>query len=253
MKKSFFILLILVSSLTASAQNEVLFDRATEAYNDGEYQVAVDSYQEILDKGRHSAALYYNLGNAHYKLNQIAPSIYYYEKALLLKPDDPEVSNNLSYARNMTLDAIEELPQTGLSKIYDNVIGILTFDQWAYVSVVFMILFVLLYIAFYYFRYSSRKRSAFVSSIVSLILAIVAVVFAYLQYNAFKDERPAIVFAEETSVKAEPNKKSQEAFALHEGTKVDILDQLNDWQKIRIADGTTGWIPAEDIRPLKDF
>lgn len=237
----------------ASAQNEVLFDRATEAYNGGEYQEAVDNYLEILENGQHSAELYYNLGNTYYKLNQIAPSIYYYEKALLLKPNDREVKNNLSYARNMTLDAIDEMPQTGLSKIYDSVIGLLSYDQWSYVAVVFMLLFVLLYIAFYYFRYASRKRTAFVTSMVSLIFAIVAFVFAYTQYNTFQTDRPAIVFAEETSVKAEPNKKSQEAFALHEGTKVNVLDQLNDWQKIRIADGTTGWIPKEDIKLLKDF
>lgn len=238
---------------TASAQNEALFDRATEAYNAGEYQAAVDSYLEIIDNGQHSAELYYNLGNAYYKLNQIAPSIYYYEKALLLKPDDSEIKNNLGYARNMTLDAIDRLPKTGLSKIYDTVIGVLSFDQWAYVAVVFMALFVLLYIAFYYFRYSSRKRTAFVISIVCLFVAITAVVFASLQYSAFESDRPAIVFSKESSVKSEPNPKSQEAFTLHEGTKVNVLDQLNDWQKIRIADGTTGWIPTEDIKPLKDF
>lgn len=238
---------------SALAQNEALFKSATEAYNAGEYQAAVDNYLEIIDNGQHSAELYYNLGNAYYKLNQIAPSIYYYEKALLLKPNDPEIKNNLGYAQNMTLDAIDQMPKTGLSKIYDNIIGVLSFDQWSYIAVVFMLLFVVLYIAFYYFRYSSRKRTAFVVSIVCLFLGITAVVFAYLQYDAFESDRPAIVFSKESSVKSEPNKKSQEAFALHEGTKVNVLDQLDDWRKIRISDGTTGWIPAEDIKLLKDF
>ncbi len=244
---------MLLISFTALAQNEALFDRATEAYNGGKYQTAVDSYLEILENGKHSPELYYNLGNTYYKLNQIAPSIYYYEKALLLKPNDAEIKNNLAYARNMTLDAIETLPETGFAKIYNSLLGFLSFDQWSYVAVVFVVLFVLLYIAFYYFRYSSRKRSAFVLSIICLLMAVIAVVFAYLEYNAFKADRPAIVFAQESSVKSEPNKTSQEAFALHEGTKVIVLDALNDWKKIRIADGTTGWIPSEDIKILKDF
>ncbi len=252
MKKIVHILTFLIT-FTVAAQNEAIFDRATEAYNAGEYQTAVDSYLEILDNGQHSPELYYNLGNAYYKLNQIAPSIYYYEKALLLKPNDSEIKNNLSYARNMTLDAIETMPETGFAKIYNNLLGFLSFDQWGYVAVVFVFLFVLLYIAFYYFRYSSRKRSAFVLSIVSLFIAIVSLVFAYVEYNAFKADRPAIVFAQEVSVKAEPNNTSQEAFALHEGTKVIILDALNEWKKIRIADGTMGWIPSEDIKMLKDF
>ncbi len=252
MKKIVRILTILIT-FTVAAQNEVIFDGATEAYNAGEYQTAVDSYLKILDSGQHSPELYYNLGNAYYKLNQIAPSIYYYEKALLLKPNDSEIRNNLSYARNMTLDAIETMPETGFAKIYNSLLGFLSFDQWGYVAVVFVVLFVLLYIAFYYFRYSSRKRSAFVLSIVSLFIAIVSLVFAYLEYNAFKADRPAIVFAQEASVKSEPNKTSQEAFALHEGTKVIVLDELNEWKKIRIADGTMGWIPSEDIKLLKDF
>ncbi len=244
---------MLLATFTTSAQNEAIFDRATEAYNSGEYQTAVDNYLEILENGKHSPELYYNLGNAYYKLNQIAPSIYYYEKALLLKPNDSEIKNNLSYARIMTLDAIETIPETGFAKIYNSLLGFLSFDQWSYVAVVFMVLFVLLYIAFYYFRYSSRKRSAFVLGIISLFIAIVSFVFAYLEYSAFKADRPAIVFAQESSVKSEPNKMSQEAFALHEGTKVIVLDELNDWKKIRIADGTIGWIPSEDIKILKDF
>ncbi|WP_276168885.1 tetratricopeptide repeat protein [Zobellia alginiliquefaciens] len=249
------ILLILISFLTftVSAQNNALFDKATEAYNVGEYQKAVDSYLEILSNGKHSAELYYNLGNAYYKLNQVAPSIYYYEKALLLKPNDSEIKNNLGYAQNMTLDAIDQIPVTGLSKIYNSIIGSLTFDQWAYVSIIFMVLFVLLYIAFYYFNYSSRKRLAFIFSIISLLIMITSVVFAFLQYNEFKADRPAIVFAKEASVKAEPNKRGLEAFALHEGTKVNVIEELNDWKKIRISDGTTGWIPSEDIKTLKDF
>ena len=106
---------IFLFGLVAFGQNETLFNQATEAYNEGAYQKAVDNYLEILDNGQHSAELYYNLGNSYYKLNQIAPSIYYYEKALLLRPNDEEIKNNLAYANNMTLDAIETLPETGLS------------------------------------------------------------------------------------------------------------------------------------------
>ena len=114
MKKVVYIFILLLS-LSASAQQNALFDSATKAYNAGEYQSAVDIYLEILESGKHSPELYYNLGNAYYKLNQIAPSIYYYEKALLLKPNDVEIKNNLGYAQNMTLDAIDTMPETGFA------------------------------------------------------------------------------------------------------------------------------------------
>jgi tetratricopeptide (TPR) repeat protein len=237
----------------SNAQNEAIFEQATVAYNEGDYEKAITNYLEILDNGEHSAALYFNLGNSYYKINQIAPSIYYYEKALLLKPNDPEIKNNLAYAQNMTLDAIEKMPETGFSKIYNKITGFLSFDQWAISAVVFTILFVVLYIAFFYFRYSSRKRIAFITGMISLIIALISMTFAFIQYNDFKGDRQAIIFSEEVAVKSEPNNRSQEVFNLHEGTKIHVLDSLDEWKKIRIGDGKTGWLMNTDIKMLKDF
>lgn len=235
------------------AQNEALFNKATDAYNEGDYEKAVENYLAIVEAGQHSAELYFNLGNSYYKLNQVAPSIYYYEKALLLKPNDSEIKNNLGYAQNMTLDAIETIPQTGFSKIYDDIIGYLSFDQWGYSAVFFILLFVLFYLAFYFLKYASQKRIAFITSIVVLFIAVISVIFAFVQYNTFKADHPAIVFADEVGVKSEPNERSQEVFQLHEGTKIQVLEELNDWKKIKIADGQSGWVSSESIKLLKDF
>ena len=240
-------------SFTASAQNDALFNRATTFYNEGEYEKASENYFKIIENGEHSAAVYYNIGNCYYKLNQIAPSIYYYEKALLLKPNDREIKNNLAYAQNMTLDAFEALPETSLSKLYKNITGLLSFDQWSYASVFFVFLFILAYILFYYLRYSSHKRIAFIASITSLFIAVFCLVLALVQFRDFEAEMPAIVFSEELIVKSEPNNRSSQAFLLHEGTKVYILDELNDWKKIELKDGKTGWVPSNEIKLLKDF
>lgn len=245
--------LLLWFSLLTFAQNETLFNSGTEAYNQGDYNKAIDNYLKILENGQHSAELYYNLGNSYYKLNQIAPSIYYYEKALLLKPNDAEIKNNLGYAQNMTLDAISTIPKTGLAKIYQSVVGVLSFDQWGYIAVVCMILFVLLYIAFYYLKYATQKRVAFISGMLFLVFAVTAAVIAFISYGDFKRDRPAIVFSDEVVVKSEPNERSQEVFRLHEGTKLNVLEEFNDWKKIRISDGQIGWLVAENIKLLKDF
>ena len=235
------------------AQSEDLFERANKAYNAGEYTASIENYEKILEKGEHSAELYYNLGNAHYKLNQIAPSIYYFEKALLLKPNDPEIKNNLAYANNMTLDAIDTMPEMGFSKFYNRVVHWLSFDQWAYVGVVGMLLFVLLYIAFYFFHYSTRKRISFILSLLSLLVSIFAVSMAFINYSDFNNDQPAIVFDTEIAVSSEPNERGEGIFILHEGTKVHVLESLNGFQKIRIADGKTGWLPEKSIKILKDF
>lgn len=234
-------------------QGEALFEKASSAYNEGQYEEAANLYHEILEQDLHSAALYFNLGNCYYKLNRVAPSIYYYEKALLLDPDDQEIKTNLAFARNMTLDAIEELPETDLNKAYASLTGVLNFDQWARLAVLLVLVFVIALSLFFVFRYPRPKRISFVVGMVALGLTIVAVVFAYVQYENFVEEQPAIIFAEETSVRTEPNDRSEQAFLLHEGTKVNVLEELNDWNRIELVNGQSGWILSENLRPLKDF
>jgi len=252
MKNSIVIFLLLFGFI-GSAKDTPVFEQATAAYNEGAYEKAIDLYSTILEDGQHSAALYYNLGNSYYKLNDIPNSIYFYEKALLLAPNDAEIRNNLGYAQQMTLDAIGTLPETGLSRFYKDITNALHFDQWAYLAVAVMFLFVLLYILFYYFRYSSRKRWAFIGSLTCLFVSLVTVAFAYIAQNDFNADRPAIIFADEIEIQAEPNATSDAVFVLHAGTKVNVLEELNDWKRIRLTDGKTGWVASEHLRVLKDF
>lgn len=245
--------IVLFFTLGLFAQNEALFNRATTVYNEGDYNKAIEYYEQILENGKHSSALYFNLGNAYYKLNKIGPSIYYYEKALLLNPNDGEVLNNLRYAQNMRLDAIDTMPKTLAERLYEATVSRATFDGWAYMATLFVILFVICYLAYYFFKEAHKKRIAFISSMSFMILGVCALVFGYLQYQKFNRDNPAIIFSKEVRVLSEPNKRSQEVFALHEGTKVNVLDSLDTWRKVRISDGQTGWLSSEDLKLLKDF
>lgn len=243
-------MMVLLMSFLGTAQNTTVFEQGNKLYNDGKYAEAIDLYQSILDTGNHSAELYYNLANAHYKLNHIAPSIYFYEKALKLDPTDTDIKNNLAFAQNMTIDDIDVVPEAALSRLIKNIANYLSFDGWAKTSVVLVFIFVILFLV-YYFAYSSlKKRLAFVISMVSLILACIALTLAFHKYNLDKNDRPAIVFAAESKVQSEPNTRSEESFRLHEGTKVQILDTVSNWKKIKLSDGKTGWILQEDIKAL---
>ncbi len=250
-----FVLAMLTLAPAVSGQESGMshFDQATEAYNAGEYERAIFHYEQILKQGQHSAALYFNLANSYYKLGEPAPSIYYYEKALLLDPGDPEIRNNLGFARNMTLDAIEPLPKTDLKQAYENVVFYFGLDQWAILGVILMVLFVTGYLIFYLSGRPNIKRIALISSLAALMLAVAGTLMAYLQYRAYEADQPAIVFAEESEVRSEPNQRSPQAFLLHEGTKVQVLDSLGNWQKIELADGQIGWMQALDLKMLKDF
>ena len=249
MKFVSYIIIALISNVTI-AQNQALFEKANALYNDGSYAEAIDTYNLILENGRHSAEVYFNLANAHYKLNHIAPSIYNYEKALLLAPDDKDIKNNIAFARNMTIDDIEVLPEAGFSKIIRDITNIFSFDNWAKTSIGLMVLFVVLFLLYYFSYGEARKRFTFVSSFAALFLGLVALSFAFKKYNLEKRDRPAIVFAQESRVMSEPNKRSEEAFRLHEGTKVQVLDTISDWKKIQLANGNEGWVESEEIKDL---
>lgn len=253
MKKPWIVLAVFFCNLMVFAQNNTLFEQATKAYNEGEFEKAIAFYQQILGNEKHSANLYFNLANAHYKLGEIGPSVYYYEKALLLNPGDSEIKNNLSYAQNMKLDAIEKIPESAFARFYNATVAQLSFDQWAYLAVGMMFLFVVSYLLYYMLFGATKKRIAFITSLASISLCMVSVVFAYWQYQENAANNPAIIFSREVTITSEPNERSERIFTLHEGTKVNVLEKLGDWQKIKIADGQTGWLPQENLKLLKDF
>lgn len=248
MKCLFYIFLIFSGSLFA--QEKTVFEQATEAYSNEKYQQAIANYEQILENGKTSVALYYNLANAHYKLDHIAPSIYYYEKALQLKPNDKDVLNNLAFAKKMTIDAIEPLPKTGFSKWVDQLIGAFGFDTWAWIAVFFSVLFALLILSYYFAGSSKKKRLFFVSAMFCLVLGVVSFFFANARQNVLQTNQFAIVFAQETNVNSEPSSQSELVFLLHEGTKVEVNEAFGDWLQIELADGKQGWVKKEAIRKL---
>lgn len=253
--RNLIVILICFMSWGLNSQNQMsLFKQANDYYNEGEYLSAIELYHEILETEEHSSELYFNLGNAYYKTNQVAPSIFYYEKALQLNPDDKDITNNLAFAQNMTIDAIEQVPDVGLSKVIKTNIGKLNFDSWAILSVSMMILFVSLFLLYYFSYNTVKKRFYFLAGFSCLFLCLLTLSFAFQAYEWKMNENPAIVFAEESDVKTDPNLRSDTVFKIHEGTKVEVVEEYDDqWWKIELADGKSGWIPSEDLKLLSTF
>ncbi|MBP2833346.1 tetratricopeptide repeat protein [Aquimarina sp. U1-2] len=249
MKKIVKIIVFLIVSI-GFTQDEEVFQRGNSLYNQEKYQEAIDAYTSILDTGKASASLYYNLGNAHYKLSNIGPSIYYYEKALALSPNDEDIKNNLVFAQNATIDAIDVIPEGIISKIANRFTYVMSYDSWAWFSVCCVVLFVLFFILYYTASTSLRKRIFFIGSWSIFVMGLFGLFFAFKQFNSDQNNQFAIIFAQETIIKSEPNLRSEEIFQLHEGTKVKITETVNNWKKIKLADGKIGWIPASDIKEL---
>ena len=231
-------------------QTDALFLEANNLYKEGAYSEAIDVYKSIETKGMVSDDLYFNLGNAYYKMNKIAPAIYNFEKALVINPMHSDAQNNLTFANRMTIDAIKVLPTTFLQSFNQAVIMKFSYNTWAYIAVLMAFLAAVWFLWYHFAISSRRKLLLFNLTIMSVILLTISVFFAFHNYGVIKNNRIAIVFALKTAVKNAPAFSGEELFDLHEGTKLIVLDAVDDWKKIKLSDGKTGWIRASDIREL---
>ena len=249
MKKILFLLLMIANSVTAQNVDR-LFTTANELYKNGAFEKSIEKYKEIEALDTVSSELFLNLGNAYYKLNKVGPTIFYYEKALKLNPLNADVRNNLVFAKRLALDNIEEVPKTIFQRFNKNYLQKLSYNEWAIVTVVFSFIASILFLFFYFAQTPVRKRTYFSTSSISFIIFIFTIFITYNQYHQSKKNKEAIVFAEKTEVRNAPTLNSEEIFTLHEGTKVIVLDAVDNWKKIKLADGKSGWIIAEEIKEL---
>ncbi|WP_298285025.1 tetratricopeptide repeat protein [uncultured Lutibacter sp.] len=249
--KNLILSIVLLFNLVAFSQtsNEI-FDEANNLYKNGKYTKAIELYLSIEKQGLASDNLYYNLGNCYYKLNKVAPSIYYYEKALKLNPVHEDANSNLAFAKRMTIDVIEELPKTFFQRFSANIIQKLPFDTWAIIAVIASFLVAMMFLL-YYFSLGTRKKFLFFNgSILAAFIMVVSTFFAFNNYKTVQKNRTAIIYKQKVEIKNAPTKTSEEVFELHEGTKVIILDELDDWKKIKIADGKIGWMPSTGLKEI---
>ena len=250
MKKFSVILFALLASNSLFAQDStVLFEQANAAYNGGNYGLAVEKYEAILDQKMHSAALYFNLGNTHYRLGNVAESVFYFEKAKQMQPLDKAIKNNAQFANNMTLDAIEELPQTQLDTLQQNVLMSFSLNQWAKITLLLAWLTFFFFMVYRFSRQMQFKRIFFVLGCVVLLFTLVSIFLTQTKQQGAKQVK-AVVFNQEIEVWAEPNKRADMLFLLHEGTLLDVLSELEGWSKIKLANGSEGWIENNTIRTL---
>ena len=234
--------------MTAQSQNEQWFEQANAAYNAGNYDSAMMFYEQILATDVESVPLYYNMGNAYYKMREYPMAIYYYEKALKLDPSNDDVRTNLEIANLAIVDKIEPVPQSFIVKGWNGLKHKLSGDGWAYVSIG---AFALLLVAVYLFlrgRRTGWRKLGFFGGIVVFIVLVLSVLFAAQLKQAASKQDQAIVMNPTVTVKSSPNEASIDLFVLHEGTKVTLLDEADGWNKIKIANGSVGWLQADFMR-----
>lgn len=234
------------AGVSGDVARDSLWRDAVNAYAGGNYAVAERSFLQLEKAGYMSAELMYNLGNVYFKKDgSLARSILYYERALRLDPSYEDARINLEMAKEFTQDRIDEVPEFVLITCCKSVRNVMSTNAWAWLSI---ICFVLVAVFLLVFRYSSRswmRKTGFALSLVCLFLSICAFGFSLSLNSHLENDREAVVSVSAVQVHSSPNNSSTSLFNLHEGTKLEIVEELGPWSKVEISDGRQGWIERD--------
>src|SRR5262245_17017514 len=251
MKKFGVILLLLFCELALAAQIDIRFENANQMYRAGGYDKASKLYEEILSQGYESPELYYNLGNCYYKLNNIPAAILQFERARKLRPQDEDIAHNLTLANLRTEDRIEPIPELFFVSWWQKWTELASADQWAILGLlsVWLALFMIIGI-FYAYRSVLIRRLLLICVIALLLLFGFSFAASIERHKLTENHKFAIVFSPTTDVKSAPDEKSTGLFVLHEGVKVELIDRVGDWNKVRLADGKVGWMQSFNFKVI---
>ena len=243
-----FLLFTLIVNLSFSQEKDI-FVTANERYNAGDFTLAIEKYREILISGNHSSDLYFNLGNAYYKVDSLASAIYYYEKGLKFYPNNPDLIQNLQYLNNLIINNIEPINVDVLSNKANYISNYFSLYYWSILCVILAIVSSFLFLLYYFSRSSKIKRTTFTLFVLSYIITCSILFISFQNYNSQTDFQYAIVFDQSIDVNLEPNSNSEVLFKIYEGTKLEIIEDFdNDWLKIKLLDGQIGWIIKNKLK-----
>lgn len=251
MRQILVIVCFLLSQRLFAEEAALQFEHANELYRNGRYQEAATLYEQVLGNGYEHSALYYNLGNAYFKTQNIPGAILSYERALRLAPGDEDVQYNLRLANLRVVDKIEPLPQLFFVQWWNSFLALFSSDGWATAGIGALWLAASAGALFFFLRTMLMQRLAVLFGLGCVALALLSFGCVYQQYHHEESDRTGIIFASTVPVKSAPDTQSTDLFVIHEGVKVEILDNVGEWRKIRLVDGKVGWANAESMQVIQ--
>lgn len=248
--KKILVVVTLLSMLCMNALADGLWSEATESYASGDYSRAIALYIQIAETEGASDDLYYNMGNAYYKLNDNANSIINYRRSLKLNPRNADAKFNLKMAQARVKDNIEAEEMFFLKSWASSLTDLQRSDAWLIEAAVFFIMSLLGLLVFLFAATPSRRRTGFYSSIVCALLFIVSLTCSISKYHAETSTDQAVIVAGSVTLKSSPDQSGTDLFILHAGAEVSVKERVGDWVNIRLANGDMGWMPEKDLERI---
>lgn len=247
---SFVWLLLAMICFGGTSAKAVTKNNADTEYQKGNYQQAIRDYEEILKNGE-SAEIYFNLGNAYYRTDNITKAVLNYERARLLSPGDDDINFNLQFARSKTIDKITPQSEMFFITWYKSLVNFTSVDNWAKIGILCIVMALLLVLLYLFGPQLMLRKIGFFGGLAFFVIFLLSNLFAFQQKQALDNRTGAIIISPSVNIKKTPAKNSADQFVLHEGTRVDIIDKgMTDWRCIRVGDGREGWIETKAIEEI---
>ena len=247
---SFVWLLLAMICFGGTSAKAVTKNNADTEYQKGNYQQAIRDYEEILKNGE-SAEIYFNLGNAYYRTDNITKAVLNYERARLLSPGDDDINFNLQFARSKTIDKITPESEMFFITWYKSLVNFTSVDNWAKTGILCIVMALLLVLLYLFGPQLMLRKIGFFGGLAFFVIFLLSNLFAFQQKQALDNRTGAIIMTPSVNIKKTPAKNSADQFVLHEGTRVDIIDKgMTDWRCIRVGDGREGWIETKAIEEI---
>ncbi|TWW02305.1 SH3 domain-containing protein [Chitinophaga pinensis] len=252
MKKIFtaicaFLLLYHIAGATPAPQQE--FEKANGLFKQKQYTEAANIYQQLIDQGFSQPELYLNAGNAWYKANKTGLAVYNYEKALSADPFNKSAAHNLTVANQRVEGYVNDLPLLFFQQWWLHILHFHSPDGWATGAILLFwlsITGIIVWLLIPAFKPVLMRWGAGVL-MAGFLFYLIMGISAYLMSNTHDQ---GIIMGTTVKVKAAPDTESKDMFELHEGVKVQVTDATQEFCKISLPDGKTGWLACAEIRRL---
>ncbi len=246
--QSIFILFCLTTTLFANPQTD--FEAANTAYQKGDFSTAITRYESILQSGSYSNEIHYNLGNAYYKTNNLGKAILHYERALLAAPRDVDTQFNLDIAKAKTQDDLDQIGNFFLAEWWQGLHKLFSSSIWGALTILSLWAGIAGLIIWLLGETRDRKKQGFIGGLSLLGLSLFLYFVASSQANFEQHSRMAIVLEDTIEVKNGPDPQSTAVIEIHEGLKVELLDQIGEWYKVKLTNGDEGWLPMNSLEEI---
>ena len=230
----------------ADQQTGELYRQGNLLYEDGRYAEAGRTYERIIERGVRNGHVYYNLGNAYYRQDQIGRAILAYERAFRLIPRDPDLKDNLDLANERTVDQVSgEVPWFGRQAL-----DAVTINEATVTASVSGLIFSLALVLYLLAKRTGTRGLAGYLLMVTCFVFLLALGFAGIKTYDQLAREEGIVLSATAVVRTSPDEASDPVFTLHEGVKVQLVEHRDDWTRIRLPDGKNGWLARNELEGI---